>query len=413
MPYLSGHGQVYWRFAWASDCANPTTFNTKYGSITGSPKYFIFNGAQNDLYNGNTDTQIEASLQACWQNAHNAGFIVIQASIVPTSIGSPPANYSNFMESINEWLPAQAKTYFNAASGQYFDKFIDLSSYASMFTNLNLIEGNSASGAYYFAERINEAFGTQGGSVNGPPPFLHYNINSNIYDFWNGPGTINSNRWEFLSSDKSQALLYINGGQGYGGNDVSFLSSTVTLSYNPTGSPGTTGAWMDFTGLGTGYAAGIGTGGPNNQTNTWLAVSPCTGCGLTGAQTGDLYTRLQSPGMAWLIAVTNGGAQVPTASFWENHFCVGGSRTCGQPFSANSFGQLAANNTGGTCAMAAATTCTITIATTYTTPVCIATQQTAASPVAASCSVSGTTVTITAATSNSSTWGAFVFGNPN
>jgi hypothetical protein len=33
--------------------------------------------------------------------------------------------------------------------------------------------------------------------------------------------------------------------------------------------------------------------------------------------------------------------------------------------------------------------------------------------VAAACSVSGTTVTITAASSNSLTWGAVLIGNPN
>jgi hypothetical protein len=77
-------------------------------------------------------------------------------------------------------------------------------------------------------------------------------------------------------------------------------------------------------------------------------------------------------------------------------------------------GQMAASNYGGTCAMAAATSCTITLAHTYTTPVCIVTQQSSTlTGGAVGCTVSGATVTITAATVNSETWGAFVFGNPN
>lgn len=66
-----------------------------------------------------------------------------------------------------------------------------------------------------------------------------------------------------------------------------------------------------------------------------------------------------------------------------------------------------------TCAMSASTTCTITLLIAYSTPVCIATQQSAGTVIAGECSVSGTTVTITAASSNSATWGAIVVGNPN
>lgn len=83
---------------------------------------------------------------------------------------------------------------------------------------------------------------------------------------------------------------------------------------------------------------------------------------------------------------------------------------------AGSVQQQAASNTGGTCTMSTGTTCTITIGHTYTTPVCIVTLQNAAATADAtghSCSVSGTTVTITAGTTNSATWGAFVFGNPS
>jgi hypothetical protein len=75
--------------------------------------------------------------------------------------------------------------------------------------------------------------------------------------------------------------------------------------------------------------------------------------------------------------------------------------------------QPAARTYAGTCAMSAATTCTFSITPTYKTPICIATQQATGTVIAAECSVSGTTVTVTAASSNSNTWAALVMGNPN
>lgn len=77
--------------------------------------------------------------------------------------------------------------------------------------------------------------------------------------------------------------------------------------------------------------------------------------------------------------------------------------------------QSATGKIGGSCAMVSGTTCTITISTAFTTAgLCVASQSgTAASPVAAEASVSSTTITITAASSNSSTFAAFCFGNPS
>lgn len=67
----------------------------------------------------------------------------------------------------------------------------------------------------------------------------------------------------------------------------------------------------------------------------------------------------------------------------------------------------------GTCSMSSSTTCTITLVAAYSgTPGCVATVE-SATPLYAGCTVSGTTVTITANSSNSSTWAAMLFGNPN
>jgi hypothetical protein len=76
--------------------------------------------------------------------------------------------------------------------------------------------------------------------------------------------------------------------------------------------------------------------------------------------------------------------------------------------------QTGPNTTGGTCTMHSATACTFTIGKTYTTPICIATQQSGTlTGGSMACTVSGAVVTITTATTNSETWGALVFGNPN
>jgi hypothetical protein len=75
--------------------------------------------------------------------------------------------------------------------------------------------------------------------------------------------------------------------------------------------------------------------------------------------------------------------------------------------------QAAAKNFAGTCSMSTATTCTFVVAASFTTsPVCITNVQ-GSTAIAGSCALSGSTVTITAASSNSQTWGAVLIGNPN
>lgn len=85
-------------------------------------------------------------------------------------------------------------------------------------------------------------------------------------------------------------------------------------------------------------------------------------------------------------------------------------------FFITSAGHIAQSNSGvfaGTCAMSASTSCTVTIGAAYNgTPGCVATAQ-GTTAIAGACSVSGTTVTITAASANSATWAAMLFGNPN
>ena len=119
----------------------------------------------------------------------------------------------------------------------------------------------------------------------------------------------------------------------------------------------------------------------------------------------NIFTSLQT---------FNGGATFTgTNSFGgTNTFSTLGTFNAGA--STSFLNQTAASATGGSCAMVAGTSCTITVGHTYTTPLCIATQQSGTlTGAAVGCTVSGTTVTVTAAVANSETWAALVFGNPN
>jgi hypothetical protein len=85
-------------------------------------------------------------------------------------------------------------------------------------------------------------------------------------------------------------------------------------------------------------------------------------------------------------------------------------------FFINSAGHINQSNSGvfaGTCAMSASTSCTVTIGAAYnSTPGCVATVQ-GTTAIAGACSISGITATVTAASANSATWAAMLFGNPN
>jgi hypothetical protein len=75
--------------------------------------------------------------------------------------------------------------------------------------------------------------------------------------------------------------------------------------------------------------------------------------------------------------------------------------------------RIAAGNFAGTCTMSNSTTCTIRLSSAYSGKAgCLVTIQSTA-VIAGGCTVSNTTVTITAASANSSTWAALLVGNPD
>jgi hypothetical protein len=103
--------------------------------------------------------------------------------------------------------------------------------------------------------------------------------------------------------------------------------------------------------------------------------------------------------------------------FWSPQNATAGTRTMffdAAP-SIGQLDQLATKNFAGTCSMSGTSSCTFTTTAAFNgTPICIASlQSSVSSGLVGICSVSGTTVTITASTTNSSTWAAMLIGNPN
>jgi hypothetical protein len=111
----------------------------------------------------------------------------------------------------------------------------------------------------------------------------------------------------------------------------------------------------------------------------------------------------------------NGDPTVPTP---VNYTSIASWDSGGVAVGSGHLNQVASKNFAGSCSMSTGTTCTFSITTAFTgTPLAFAsldpsvTLPTTANPV--KCSVSGTTVTITAFTSNSLKWDCILIGNPN
>jgi len=202
------------------------------------------------------------------------------------------------------------------------------------------------------------------------------------------------------------------------------FSVLMQLSLGANVATGQVLSWNSDSGISRGSAGtlffGNGTQGSNSGTLNATSFQAGSGANLsTGATTLALsnaapiawsstsgYTGTKDSGIdrsaAGVLEINNGAAGNANGSLKAANLTVA------------SLNQSAASSTGGTCAMSTSTSCTITLGHTFTTPVCIATQQSATlTGGSVGCTVSGTTVTITSAVANSETWGALVFGNPN
>jgi Pectate lyase superfamily protein len=136
--------------------------------------------------------------------------------------------------------------------------------------------------------------------------------------------------------------------------------------------------------------------------------------GSTASDTGSNFSAGAWGQFYWAI-----NSMVPVHRFTANSFGVNttnpattldvnGASTIRGHMNQGATGQFA-----GTCTMSSGTSCTITLTSSYgSTPGCLVTVQSAA-VIAGGCTVSGTTVTVRAASVNSSVWAAMLFGNPN
>ena len=288
-PFFNGHGAVTYRL---DTCANDVTyFTTKFASITGTPKYLIVAGCQDDIYANTSASTIEGSLKSLWALAHAAGWTVIQTSQLSTNYGLGPCvsgnNCALITMALNGWLPAQGKTFFNTSTGQYWDSYVDTAAYQYDWADNGPIVGNTVSGGKMFAQRMNDAFSTQDSSATGPVPYFHWDGKYGVY-FGGTGGGVYPPSLTFLDKTGT-AYATFNGGAGGAGN-VSMLAPKLT---NVTGS--TQCLHVNTTGqiTGTGSDCGSGSGGdtitsPNGTlavggtpTNTTLDVKPskrgCTG----------------------------------------------------------------------------------------------------------------------------------------
>jgi hypothetical protein len=146
-------------------------------------------------------------------------------------------------------------------------------------------------------------------------------------------------------------------------------------------------------------------------------------------QTSNLTTAAGTatvPTAAWCVS---DGTNYECATFSMNASQLGG-KTFAAPaaignttaaagsfttLTATQLNQTASNSFAGSCTMSSGTTCTFTATATFTNYLAFASIDHASTPTAnvAKCSISGTTVTITAALSNSLTWDCLLIGNPS
>lgn len=211
-------------------------------------------------------------------------------------------------------------------------------------------------------------------------------------------GTLHSGSSFWLHAGTG-GLLQCGGFLVSGGQLLGNEGGASTPGYGFNGDP-TTGIWdngganLSFSlsgGVNTFIASGETRTG-SGQVRSWSSnANPLA----AGADTGICR------GSAGTVDVSNGATCNANGNLAANNVVVG-----------NHLNQNAAGDFACSCTMSSNTTCTCSISNSYTTPKCIAGAQ-SSTVVAGTCTATGTTVTINAASANSNAWSAFVFGAPN
>lgn len=366
----------------------------------------------------------------------------------------------------------QAATIFNWAGSSSNQMFRLISVQRAVFRNFKMVANTSVPAtAFITSERgasgnpTGNAFyditgeGTNGGVTNGfnwvvgaggdagNDSFRFYNVQFYNYSnaAWNNSTSTQAQSQSFFgcSCDYGQYCYYGIGSVAFynttmGGNTVSdfvitganngvLISGGVSIgsarlygdaSGNSNAMPVTIEGvnWANNAMNASGYVITIGLRGPYFIANNQISGSQSLPSQFLNYGTGtqnliaignNIWTNLANPftGGRWELIGNSINTGPPTLvpDAFPNPFALSGH-----------LNQHAAGNWAGTCAMSGTTTCTIALTTAYTsTPGCVVAQQGTGTVIAGECSVSGTTVTITAASTNSATWAAMLFGNPN
>jgi hypothetical protein len=254
--------------------------------------------------------------------------------------------------------------------------------------------------------RANGPLGSNWTTVDGT-----WSIASNNATFTQGSDNYAMTAYTGSTFQNNQyASVTITSGGGFAGV-ATRLSSSAETGYLLICEPSTSTILKFVAGTGTSLGTGAGCS-PNDTLTLWANGTTLTAFdnGVQTIQVTNSAIASGYPGMAGAdtsVTMNNfrAGALNYSSSF---QLTLLDSVTFG-----SAIDQTAASTTAGSCSMVSATSCTFTIAASYATPICQATLQGTGAVIAGECSVSGTTVTITAATSNSDTWAAWVVGNPN
>src|ERR1035437_9775328 len=105
-------------------CEQATNFTVMFGdllpSVTGKPLYFLEEGGVNDVFSGESESQIEGCFQSFWALAHAAGAYVIQDTLMLYT-GPYGTDQSSTYSDLNNWLTAQGKSMSTVLTGKYWD----------------------------------------------------------------------------------------------------------------------------------------------------------------------------------------------------------------------------------------------------------------------------------------------------
>jgi hypothetical protein len=389
---VNGSGNVLQNQFW--DC-NAT------GTVTAALYDFESGATANYIYSAFNDSGCPALFRdvsaAPGQNIWGGG--TVGTTLQSSGVGGPTANFGSM------------STFDIFSSG-----ISTRTSSAGMGTMLrwNNTSGNSSNWhgeafAYDYGNSIYKTFDVDGAPVNIATQVTgtQVNIGQSTYHtqavYSNGSGS--------LPSTGIYATFRYNNSEG-----ELFTYNYGTSSFVPTA----------ISQLLLGQASTPGTLGFNGYSNYGLAFNASTGVVVQHAGASIFGTRTAA------LEITSGASVAWSSSGYGSTMDTGLSRsvagvvnvgngTAGDysgtakmtGLTTQHANQLATNSFAGTCAMTSATSCTWSLTVAYTsTPICIANVQ-GTTAIAGACSVSGTMVTITAASSNSQTWGAVLIGNPN